>query len=233
MWRIWLSAHWNSLGQDQSMTPQSTIHTERKEAGKLFSYISLANKLFQNVIICIWTCLIQDHVLSSPSRDHGDKEVWRASWKTWTQAKRRRVNLQQVHFRSQISEWNLTQVVLVLTSGCEDDCQIDGIAKLAPIVAFYAGKPEMLEKVEAAVRVTQNNDACVAETLAAARWVGSLCVVSLVSTGVQPVSPSLLNYPMISQIPGALHTKWAWPKGPGLSARSAQWPEQEAASGSG
>lgn len=54
-------------------------------------------------------------------------------------------------------------------SGCENDCQIDGITKLAPIVAFYAGKPEMLEKVEDAVRVTQNNDACVAETLAAAR----------------------------------------------------------------
>lgn len=49
---------------------------------------------------------------------------------------------------------------------------MDGIAKLAPIVAFYAGKPEMLDKVEAAVRVTQNNDACVAETLAAARQAG-------------------------------------------------------------
>lgn len=56
-----------------------------------------------------------------------------------------------------------------MPSGCENDCQIDGITKLAPIVAFYAGKPEMLEKVEDAVRVTQNNDACVAETLAAAR----------------------------------------------------------------
>uniref|UniRef100_A0A3Q1J3R8 Selenoprotein J n=1 Tax=Anabas testudineus TaxID=64144 RepID=A0A3Q1J3R8_ANATE len=55
-------------------------------------------------------------------------------------------------------------------TGCEDDCQIDGIAKLAPIVAFYAGQPDMLEKVEQAIRVTQNNDACVAETLAAARF---------------------------------------------------------------
>lgn len=55
-------------------------------------------------------------------------------------------------------------------TGDENDCQMDGIAKLAPVVAFYAGKPEMLEKVEAAVRVTQNNDACVAETLAAARF---------------------------------------------------------------
>uniref|UniRef100_A0A3B4T4J3 Selenoprotein J n=1 Tax=Seriola dumerili TaxID=41447 RepID=A0A3B4T4J3_SERDU len=55
-------------------------------------------------------------------------------------------------------------------TGCENDCQIDGIAKLAPVVAFYAGKPDMLEKVEQATRVTQNNDACVAETLAAARF---------------------------------------------------------------
>ncbi|KAG7227370.1 hypothetical protein INR49_000375 [Caranx melampygus] len=54
-------------------------------------------------------------------------------------------------------------------TGCENDCQIDGITKLAPIVAFYAGKPDMLEKVEQAIRVTQNNDECVAETLAAAR----------------------------------------------------------------
>lgn len=64
---------------------------------------------------------------------------------------------------------NLARNVFVMTSGCENDCQIDGITKLAPIVAFYAGKPEMLEKVEVAVRVTQNNDACVADTLAAAR----------------------------------------------------------------
>uniref|UniRef100_A0A3P8TWA4 Selenoprotein J n=1 Tax=Amphiprion percula TaxID=161767 RepID=A0A3P8TWA4_AMPPE len=55
-------------------------------------------------------------------------------------------------------------------TGCETDCQIDGIAKLAPIVAFYAGHPDMLEKVEQATRVTQNNDECVAETLAAARF---------------------------------------------------------------
>uniref|UniRef100_A0A3P8XKF3 Selenoprotein J n=1 Tax=Esox lucius TaxID=8010 RepID=A0A3P8XKF3_ESOLU len=54
-------------------------------------------------------------------------------------------------------------------TGCETDNQPDGIAKLAPIVACYAGKPDLLEKVEYAVRVTQNNDACVAETLAAAR----------------------------------------------------------------
>uniref|UniRef100_A0A0E9TZA0 Uncharacterized protein n=1 Tax=Anguilla anguilla TaxID=7936 RepID=A0A0E9TZA0_ANGAN len=55
-------------------------------------------------------------------------------------------------------------------TGCDIDNQIDGIAKLAPVVALYAGKPEMLEKVEAATRVTQNNDLCVVVTLAAARF---------------------------------------------------------------
>ncbi|KAI1891433.1 hypothetical protein AGOR_G00143770 [Albula goreensis] len=55
-------------------------------------------------------------------------------------------------------------------TGCDIDNQIDGIAKLAPIVAMYAGTQEMLERVEEATRVTQNNDMCVAETLAAARF---------------------------------------------------------------
>lgn len=55
-------------------------------------------------------------------------------------------------------------------TGCESDVQMDGVAKLAPIVARYAGQPEMLERVEDAVRVTQNNDESVAVTLAAARF---------------------------------------------------------------
>uniref|UniRef100_A0A671UJ02 Selenoprotein J n=1 Tax=Sparus aurata TaxID=8175 RepID=A0A671UJ02_SPAAU len=55
-------------------------------------------------------------------------------------------------------------------TGCDTDCQMDGVTKLAPVVAMYAGRPEMLEKVEKAIRVTQNNDMCVAETLVAARF---------------------------------------------------------------
>jgi len=62
-------------------------------------------------------------------------------------------------------------LLLLPPAGCEMDMQMDGVAKLAPVVAFYAGKPDMLARVEAAVRVTQGNDACVAETLAAARLV--------------------------------------------------------------
>ena len=89
------------------------------------------------------------------------------------QGKRRQVNQQCCHDKTEtyLVETDLTDVY-VFAAGCENDCQIDGIAKMAPIVAFYAGKPDMLEKVEQAVRVTQNNDACVTETLAAARSVG-------------------------------------------------------------
>ncbi|CAK6951961.1 Crystallin J1A [Scomber scombrus] len=55
-------------------------------------------------------------------------------------------------------------------TGSDVDCQMDGVTKLAPVVAMYAGRPDMLEKVEEAMRVTQNNDMCVAVTLAAARF---------------------------------------------------------------
>ncbi|TKS87919.1 Crystallin J1B [Collichthys lucidus] len=55
-------------------------------------------------------------------------------------------------------------------TGSDVDCQMDGVTKLAPVVAMYAGRPEMLDKVEKAMRVTQNNDMCVAVTLAAARF---------------------------------------------------------------
>lgn len=64
-------------------------------------------------------------------------------------------------------------VFLCALKGSAEDNQMDGVTKLPPVVAIYAGRPEMLEKVEAAVRVTQNNDACVAVTLAAARYMTS------------------------------------------------------------
>lgn len=40
--------------------------------------------------------LLQVRVLNCPSRDHGDTEAWRASWRMLMQAKRRLVNLQNI-----------------------------------------------------------------------------------------------------------------------------------------
>ena len=59
--------------------------------------------------------------------------------------------------------------VYVRLLGCEVDCQMDCVTKIAPVVAMFAGRAQMLDKVEMAVRVTQNNDMCVAMALAAAR----------------------------------------------------------------
>eukprot|EP00927_Polykrikos_kofoidii_P086555 TRINITY_DN9732_c0_g1_i1.p1 TRINITY_DN9732_c0_g1~~TRINITY_DN9732_c0_g1_i1.p1 ORF type:complete len:304 (-),score=32.82 TRINITY_DN9732_c0_g1_i1:435-1295(-) len=39
-----------------------------------------------------------------------------------------------------------------------DDKQVDGCCKVAPVVAVYAGNPDMLAIVDRAVRVTQNTD---------------------------------------------------------------------------
>lgn len=55
--------------------------------------------------------------------------------------------------------------------GHRDDEQMDCVAKLAPIVAMYAGHPDLLVYVEQIVRMTEDNDVAVAIGLAAARCI--------------------------------------------------------------
>lgn len=54
-------------------------------------------------------------------------------------------------------------------TGSADDDQIDCVIRIIPIVALYAGHPDMLYKVEAGLRVLQDSDLSVAAGLAAAR----------------------------------------------------------------
>ncbi|XP_046333134.1 crystallin J1A-like [Haliotis rufescens] len=54
-------------------------------------------------------------------------------------------------------------------TGSETDEQIDCVLRMVPVVALYAGRPEMLDKVENVLRVTQNFDTAVSIGLAAAR----------------------------------------------------------------
>ena len=61
-------------------------------------------------------------------------------------------------------------LLVLLLLGADNDGQIDGVTKVAPLVALYAGRPEMLQKVEDVVRVTQNDDISVAMALVAARY---------------------------------------------------------------
>ena len=53
--------------------------------------------------------------------------------------------------------------------GQPDDSQIDCVAKIAPLVAMYAGHPKLLFHAEDAIRMTQDNDIAVSIGLAAAR----------------------------------------------------------------
>lgn len=59
-------------------------------------------------------------------------------------------------------------MVFVIT-GCDKDEQMDCVLRIVPVVALYAGRPDMLEKAESVIRVTQNSDTSVAVGLAAAR----------------------------------------------------------------
>lgn len=54
-------------------------------------------------------------------------------------------------------------------TGSEGDQQIDGVTKIVPLVAMFAGRADLLEKVEEAVRTTQENDVAVVFALTAAR----------------------------------------------------------------
>ncbi|XP_052789981.1 crystallin J1A-like [Mya arenaria] len=55
------------------------------------------------------------------------------------------------------------------STGSPTDEQIDCAVRIVPVVALYAGRPEMLSRAEVVVRQTQDNDMCVAVGLAAAR----------------------------------------------------------------
>ncbi|XP_046577997.1 crystallin J1A-like [Haliotis rubra] len=54
-------------------------------------------------------------------------------------------------------------------TGSETDEQIDCVLRIVSVVALYAGRPEMLTRVEDVLRVTQNFDTAVSIGLAAAR----------------------------------------------------------------
>lgn len=54
--------------------------------------------------------------------------------------------------------------------GQPDDSQIDCVTKIAPLVAMFAGHPDLLFHVEDVIRMTQDNDIAVTIGLAAARY---------------------------------------------------------------
>ncbi|XP_022098938.1 crystallin J1A-like isoform X2 [Acanthaster planci] len=58
-------------------------------------------------------------------------------------------------------------------TGDTESRDMDGVSKLGPLVALYAGDPKLMECVEAVTRVTQDNDIAVKFTLAGAKLLES------------------------------------------------------------
>jgi hypothetical protein len=65
---------------------------------------------------------------------------------------------------------SLFQRFFFLVSGIEDN-QMDCVLNMVSVVALYAGRPEMLDKVEEVITMTQNSDVNVAVVFTAARWI--------------------------------------------------------------
>jgi len=65
------------------------------------------------------------------------------------------------------------------------DEQIDECTKIAPLVALYAGKEELLDHAEVAIRTTQNTDATVAFGLAYVRILEAIILGTPVSEAVE------------------------------------------------
>ncbi len=63
----------------------------------------------------------------------------------------------------------------LLPASGADDLQLPAVSKIAPIVACYSGSRELMDIVEAAVRVTNHNDEAVAWAKCAATLLDSLC----------------------------------------------------------
>lgn len=70
----------------------------------------------------------------------------------------------------------MTCPVCLMLSGIEDN-QMDCVVNVVCVVALYAGRPEMLDRVEEVITVTQNSDVNLAVAFTAARW-GSLILCS-------------------------------------------------------
>lgn len=84
-----------------------------------------------------------------------------------------------------------------------DDKQADCVARLAPLVAAFGGDPQLLVCVEAATRVTQNQDEAVAWALA-----GAAVLERLLLGGLAPSEAVERTVQELQAPTGA----WVWPR---------------------
>ncbi|XP_028396819.1 crystallin J1A-like [Dendronephthya gigantea] len=78
-------------------------------------------------------------------------------------------------------------------TGNPDDAQIDGVTKLAPLVAMYAGHPDLLFHVEDVIRMTQDDDMAVVSALTAARIIERCLLTTNTSDTMLDVVKHVMN----------------------------------------
>jgi len=71
-----------------------------------------------------------------------------------------------------------------------DDKQLPAIAKLPPLVALYAGQPELIDHVESAIKVTNNNDAAISFGFAAAKLLETAILTGDIKAAITSISES-------------------------------------------
>lgn len=72
------------------------------------------------------------------------------------------------------------------------DAQADCFVRIVPVAAFYAGKPDMLDRVEEAVRVTQDNPPAIAVGKAVARILEAIILHG--ADGLQAVNTAIEEF---------------------------------------
>lgn len=77
------------------------------------------------------------------------------------------------------------------------DAQADCFVRIVPVVAMYAGHPDLLEKVAQAIRLTQDNPPAIAVGQAFARILESIIVAS--STGSYAVSKAIAEFDLLNK----------------------------------
>eukprot|EP00656_Telonema_subtile_P002975 TRINITY_DN11371_c0_g1_i1.p1 TRINITY_DN11371_c0_g1~~TRINITY_DN11371_c0_g1_i1.p1 ORF type:complete len:302 (-),score=86.31 TRINITY_DN11371_c0_g1_i1:516-1421(-) len=88
--------------------------------------------------------------------------------------------------------------------GSGGDSQADCVVRIIPVVALYAGKPDMLERVAAAVSTTQNNPKALAHAAAAAQILEACILGHAPAAAVRAVVPVLAQQPQADALEAQL-----------------------------
>lgn len=267
-WCRWSEAAHNKVlwpGNRVWHTSEQSLQRERR-----YGYIRVQYFIYQNqnwplllpgniemgiVDLCAnFLCSGKAHVLRCPSTDRGDMGVLRASWRMWTQAKRKQVTptacLLKIAWLAKI-KLNLFLSFIYhrgwdwLSDGWHNQTGSNSgflRRKAWDVGEGWGGSSCHAEQwcvcgrdsgsCQASwvyIKLSTTNLVVAVNSLIYAFW---SCLNHFWIAEKTTCSKNC-SWMFFSQIPGTFHPKWSWSKCLGLCDQSAQWPKQKTASGSG